>query len=683
MTTSAPSRWLRTGLPLVLVALWIAIMGLGGPQFGAISEVSSTDPASFLPETAESTTVQKALSDFRNGDSIPAVVVISGDSATPEALGSLPEELAPEFPELSFSPLLPSEDGEAVQLVAAIPSDAAITEVVAELDSAIEQRLPAADEMWITGPAGFTADLSAAFAGIDSQLLLVTVIAVLLVLVVVYRSPILPLLVLLSALTALCLAVAINVALARAGIVTINGQVQGILFILVIGAATDYGLLYTARYREELTKHTQPWTATLRAITGTWEPIAASAGTVVAGLLCLMLSDLASTTALGPVASIGIAAAVASSLTFLPALLLLLGRVAFWPRRPRPSQESQESPTWTRVADATERHPRALALGMSALLACGWFGLIGFDADGVPQSDFVLGQSDARDGQEVLDRHFPGGSGSPVYVLADESAADTTIATITKTPGVEQPAALSLESPIPGRGAATVVDGRVMIQATLDAPADSAAAKDTVRQLRAALPDAAVGGTTAVDIDTNDTSIRDRQVIIPVVLLVITVMLAVLLRSLLAPVMLLATTILSFGTALGVAALIFHLLGFSGADPTVPLYGFVFLVALGIDYNIFLMTRVREEALEHGTHRGVRRGLITTGGVITSAGVVLAATFSALAVIPIQFLVQLAVIVALGVLIDALLIRSFLVPAFTLWAGNRIWWPAQQRYPQE
>ncbi|WKD61925.1 Putative membrane protein YdgH [Corynebacterium ciconiae DSM 44920] len=676
MTTSAPSRWYRLGLPLLLIAVWVVVMGLGGPQFGAISEVSSNDQASFLPESAESTTVSEALPEFRGSDSIPAVVVITGDAISPTELSDLTEQLGSSFPNLEFSPLIPSEDGEALQLVAAIPSDADVADTVSRLDTALSERLPDGDEFWVTGPAGLSADLSAAFAGIDSQLLLVTVAAVLLVLIVVYRSPILPLMVLLSALTALCLAVAINVALARAGVVTINGQVQGILFILVIGAATDYGLLYTARYREELSTHEQPWQATRAALSGTWEPIAASAGTVIAGLLCLVLSDLVSTAALGPVASLGILAAVATSLTFLPAMLLLAGRAAFWPRRPRTSDGQTSSATWTRVADATARRPRALALGISAALACGWLGLIGFQADGVPQSDFVLGQSDARDGLEVLDRHFPGGSGSPVYVLSDEADLDSTLSIIDATAGVEQPSALPARAAEP-----TVIDGQVMIQATLDDPADSDAAKDTVRRLREALPSAAVGGTTAVDMDTTATSLRDRNIIIPLVLAVITVMLAGLLRSVLAPVVLLATTILSFGTALGLSALIFHLIGFSGADPTVPLYGFVFLVALGIDYNIFLMTRVREEALLHGTYRGVRRGLITTGGVITSAGVVLAATFAALAVIPIQFLVQLAVIVALGVLIDALIVRSFLVPALSLWLGNRIWWPAHSKYP--
>ena len=316
---------------------------------------------------------------------------------------------------------------------------------------------------------------------------------------------------------------------------------------------------------------------------------------------------------------------------------------------------------------------------------------------GVPQSELVLGASEARDGQLALGEHFPGGSGSPVLVVVESGQLEQAAAVLLADPGIDSVSVVSADSPSgsagvtedgivafgpPGTAAPepTVVNGAVMLQGTLTDAPDSDAAAETVRGLRAELAasGALVGGVTATAIDTNDASIHDRTLIIPLVLVVILLILMVLLRSILAPVLLIATTVLSFGTAMGVAALVFnHVLGLPGADPAVPLYGFVFLVALGIDYNIFLMTRVREESLEHGTRPGILRGLAITGGVITSAGVVLAATFAALSVIPILFLLQIAFIVAFGVLLDTFVVRSLLLPALSCDIGRAIWWPSK------
>jgi RND superfamily putative drug exporter len=354
---------------------------------------------------------------------------------------------------------------------------------------------------------------------------------------------------------------------------------------------------------------------------------------------------------------------------------------------------------WTKLARLVQRRPRLIWMLTTVLLVVGTLGVTQLNAVGVPQSDLVLGQSEARDGQVALGEHFPGGSGSPAQVVVDESEMDEAVAVLLAHPGIDSVSVTAADSPSgsaavtadgvvalgpPGTPAPepTVIDGRVLLQGTLDDAADSATAGETIRELRAefatAAPSALVGGVTATAVDTNAASIHDRNLIIPIVLVVIMIILMLLLRSILAPVLLIATTVLSFGTAMGVAALVFNgLFQFPGADPAVPLFGFIFLVALGIDYNIFLMTRVREESLKHGTAQGVLRGLAITGGVITSAGLVLAATFAALSVIPILFLVQLAFIVAFGVLLDTFVVRTLLVPALSYDIGRAIWWPSK------
>lgn len=712
-----PSGWLRIGIPALLVLIWLAAGSIGGPYFGKVDEVSSNDRSSFLPESADATQVNGRLADFLGGESIPALVVVTGDGELTDDDIADVQALADDIAELDgvqedVSPPILSEDGEAVQVFAPIDASGEVGPTVEEIRSLVAEDLPAGLDGWVTGPAGFTADLVEGFLGIDGLLLGVALIAVFLILVIVYRSPLLPVLVLLTSMFALCAALLTVWWLAYAGIVVLNGQVQGILFILVIGAATDYALLYVARFRESIATGTTKWDATRAAWRGAFEPILASGGTVIAGLLCLLLSDLATNRALGPIASIGIAFSMLSALTFLPALLALCGRAAFWPFIPkRPLAMIPDDLTqpvkglWPRQARFVARHARIVWIACTIVLLAGAIGITQLKADGVPTSDLVLGSSEARDGQDVLAEHFPAGSGSPVYVIVPEADLADTVGVLDASEGIESVSVASDDSPTgqaqvevadgepvftavgpPGtpEPAPTVSDGDVLVIGTLTDAADSVAAEDTVRQLRVDLDEtlgegtAIVGGETATDIDTNDTSTRDRTVIIPVILAVILVILMLLLRSILAPVLLIGTVILSFATALGVSALVFNeVFGFPGADPAVPLYGFVFLVALGVDYNIFLMSRVREESLGHGTRPGILRGLVATGGVITSAGLVLAATFAALGVIPILFLVQIAFIVAFGVLLDTFIVRSLLVPALSYDIGKAIWWPSK------
>jgi len=712
-----PTRWLRIGIPVLLVLIWLVGGGIGGPFFGKVSEVSTNDASAYLPDSAASTQVQDRLADFTGGEAIPAIVVIAGDEELSEADLADVQAVAEELVEVDgvadeISPPVPSEGGQAVQIIVPLDSSGDIGDIVAELRAVLDDSLPAGLEGWVTGPAGFTADLVEGFTGIDGLLLGVALLAVFIILVIVYRSPLLPLLVLMTSVFALCVALLTVWWLAMAGIVVLNGQVQGILFILVIGAATDYALLYVARFREAIGNGERRWPAALTAWKGAFEPILASGGTVIAGLLCLLLSDLATNRALGPIASIGIVFAMLSALSFLPALLAIFGRAAFWPFIPKgegnriPDDFSKPvKGIWAKQARFVARHARPVWIISTVVLLVAGAGVLQLKADGVPSSDLVLGQSDARDGQDVLAEHFPGGSGSPAYVIVPEGDFEDAAALLADADGVDSIAVMSEDSPSgqapvevedgalsitafgpPGTPAPepTVSEGDVMLIATLSDEADSAAAEETVRELRVELDErfgegvALMGGVTATDVDTNDTSIRDRTLIIPIVLVVILIILMLLLRAVLAPVLLILSVIVSFATALGVSALVFnHVFDFPGADPAVPLYGFVFLVALGIDYNIFLMTRVREESIAHGTRTGILRGLVATGGVITSAGLVLAATFAALGVIPILFLAQLAFIVAFGVLLDTFIVRSLLVPALAYDIGPKIWWPSK------
>lgn len=732
--TRSTTRWLRIGIPVLLVLIWLVGGSIGGPYFGKIDEVSTNDQSTFLPSSAEATQVQERLAEFTGGDTIPAVVVVTGEGALTDAqladIGDLAATIGDVEGVGEVSPGIPSEDGEAVQLFVPIETAGDVGDTVEAVRAAIADAMPTGLDAWVTGPAGFTADLVAGFLGIDGLLLAVALGAVFVILVIVYRSPLLPILVLLTSTFALCVALLTVWWLAKAGVFVLNGQVQGILFILVIGAATDYALLYVARFREAVGTGARRWDATTRAWRGAFEPILASGGTVIAGLLCLLLSDLATNRALGPIASIGIVFAVLSALTFLPALLALVGRAAFWPFLPKTAGRDagadvealvtdRNAPVrgfWERQARLIARHARTVWIVTTVVLLAASVGVLQLKADGVPQSDLVLGASEARDGQDVLAAHFAAGSGSPAYVIVPQNDVATAVGVLQSADGIDSVAAVSKDAPSGqigvaveggepvytaqgapggpgapggqgGQGAApepTVSDGDVLLVATLSDEADSLAAEDTVRALRTSLADelgagtALVGGPTAIDVDTNDTSIRDRTVIIPVILVVILLILMLLLRAIVAPVLLILSVIVSFGAALGISALVFnHVFHFPGADPAVPLYGFVFLVALGVDYNIFLMSRVREESLRHGTRPGILRGVVATGGVITSAGLVLAATFAALGVIPILFLAQLAFIVAFGVLLDTFIVRSLLVPAAAYDLGRVIWWPSK------
>jgi RND superfamily putative drug exporter len=726
MLNNSPRAGLLRGIAIVVIVVaWLGIGGVGGMSIGRLQDVQQNDSAAFLPTGAESTRAAELAAGFRQQDTLPALVVAEGDGAlTPAQLAAmqdfagrvsgLPLGTGRTIGDVLAAPAaaIPSQDGQAV-LVTVVLKAAAARELVGQdplVNVAVAQLRDAAASLadqglsvHVTGPAGAIADLVTAFGGIDTLLILVALVVVFVILVLVYRSPSLPFTVLLTSMFALAGAALAVYRLAADGALVLNGQSQGILFILVVGASTDYSLLLVARYREELRWVAQPHRAMARAMRASIGPIAASAGTVVAGLLCLLLSDLASNHSLGPVAAIGIAAAFAASLTLLPALLLIGGRRArwiFWPRMPAAvdgegtagaedlDRLEARAGIWGRVAGLVGRHPRRVWMVTAALLVIAAAWVPTFRAQGTGESDVFLTKVDSVVGEQVLARHFDAGMVQPATVIAPEADLSRVIAAASAVPGVASatPVTASAGGPPDPTAAPLVVDGRVMVEVATASAAETQQAVDVVTQLRtavhAAAPEAVVGGSAAQRLDIQQTSARDLRVIVPAVLAVILVVLIALLRSIVAPVIIVVANLLSFGATLGVGAIVFnHVLGFPGADAAVPLYAFVFLVALGIDYSIFLMTRVREESIRHGTRSGVRRGLAVTGGVITSAGLVLASTFGTLAVIPLLFLAEIAFLVAFGVLLDTLVVRTLLVPGMVHDLGRAVWWPWRRTMP--
>ncbi|PWU46380.1 hypothetical protein DLE60_16760 [Micromonospora globispora] len=681
-------------IALVVVLGWLVVGGLAGPYSGKLGDVATNDNASFLPTNAEATRAQNLSAGFVEKQTTPALVVYERTAGLTPADEQRVRSDAARFGQVPgvVSPLPPpivSQDRQAVQVVVPIDNSEGeqIRKVVDEL-----RTIAGSDRDGLTvdvaGPAGLLADLIEVFTAIDGPLLLVTLVVVLIILLIVYRSPVLWLFPLLAAGMSYSLASVFVYYLAKNDVIKLNGQAQGILTVLVFGAGTDYALLLIARYREELHRHERPWDAMKTAWRGAALAILASGATVIVSLLCLLLSSLNSNRALGPVAAVGIAATLLVMLTFLPALLLLGGRWAFWPRRPRfdQAEPQTEHGIWSRVAGFVARRARTVWLVTAVVLAALTLGVTQLGATTLGQSDLFTNRTDSVAGQEVIARHYPAGTGSPATIFTRQETAQQVAEAAKGVRGVADVRPVTQQGqagPPDPNAQPKVVDGRVQLQATLTDPPDSNGAERAIRDLRAAVhrvpgSDAVVGGFTAINVDTAAASTRDRNVIIPVVLVVIAVILALLLRALLAPVLLIATVVLSFLATLGLCALIFkYLFDFPGVDQSFPLFAFVFLVALGIDYNIFLMSRVREESVKRGTRAGVLTGLAVTGGVITSAGIVLAATFSALAVLPLVVLVELGVAVALGVLLDTIVVRSLLVPALSYDIGPKIWWPSR------
>ena len=667
----------------MVLVFWIAVFAIAGPLAGKLNSAQQNDSSAWLPKNAESTQVVELAKRFAPSDIFPALVVYERPDGpvTPADKAKVAADVqrfagVQDVTGRVVGPI-PSQDGRALQVVVPIK--------VAEEGNGWEGLGPRIKELrsiakadtgglgvYVTGPAGYFADFASVFSGFDSTLLYITAVIVIVILLVTYRSPVLWLLPLTCVFVALTAAQAVIYLLARNGGLTVNGQSAFILTVLVFGAGTDYALLLTARYREELRRHADRHEAMAVALGRAAPAIIASGATVILSLLALLVAELSSTKSLGPVMAVGIAVGLFVMLTLLPALLVIFGRWVFWPLRPTlGSPEPTERGLWARVGARMARRPRVVWLVTAVVLGALALGVTQLDANGLQSKDSFRTKPESVKGEEVLARHFPAGAGNPVQVIGKAEAAPQLQAALSATTGVT-----AVTRP-------AVREGYAYVEGTLTTAADSQASFDTVDRLRStahAIPgaDAKVGGGSAVNLDIQRASRHDRNLVVPLVLVVVLIILGVVLRAIVAPVLLVATVVLSFGAALGVSALVFdNVFHFAGADPSFPLWTFVFLVALGTDYNIFLMTRVHEETSRHGPRRGALIGLAATGGVITSAGVVLAGTFAALGTLPLVFITEIGFAVAFGVLLDTIVVRSLLVPALVYEVGKPVWWPSR------
>ncbi|HTV10799.1 MAG TPA: MMPL family transporter [Acidimicrobiales bacterium] len=660
-----------------VIALWLVMLAAAGGFAGKLSGAEKNDASSFLPGSAESTKVLNAEDAFRSPNTIVAVVVLTRAPQLTNADRARIVSYTAAFAKVAplggpvLGPLW-SRDGEAAEIT--LPYNlgddgwSKTPGVVSKIDHIVQG--PQGLNVYVTGALGNAADSNNAFKGIDSTLLYAAAGVVIFILLLTYRSPFLWLLPVISAGVALTTAEAVVYLFATHAGLVVNAESVGILTVLVFGAGTDYALLLVARYREELRRHEDRHEAMAVALHRARAAIIASGSTVIAGMLCLLAAVTNSTRGLGPVAAIGVVVGLASMLTLLPALLVTVGRWVFWPARPDfGSHEPTTTGIWARVGARVKLRPRAVWTGTVLALGVLALGIFDLHANGLTEKQSFRGTPGSVTGEEVLSRHFPAGEGSPVVVIANASKEREIAAILSKTPGI-----VAVSPPL-------VAHGMALVQGTLASPAVSAAAYATVERVRAEVhpvpgANAKVGGDSAINLDVENAAHRDRDVVIPIILVVVFAILALLLRALLAPVLLVATVALSFAAAMGVSAVFFdYVIGVPATDSAFPLFVFVFLVALGIDYNIFLMTRVREETISLGTRSGALRGLATTGGVITSAGFVLAGTFAVLATLPVTEFAEIGFAVAFGVLLDTIVVRSVVVTALNLDLGDRIWWP--------
>jgi putative drug exporter of the RND superfamily len=676
-----------------VVGVWLVVLVAIGPLAGKFEDAQENDPADYLPANAESVKTLDRLDGFPSDDEADAITVFHRDggltladrAAIERARAAINERVRAEInaerqdtvAETGRAQI--SRDGATALLTTPItvPEEASgdaedlLTDTPEEI-KAVLGSLPGGLEAEVTGPAGFASDAVDVFNDINGTLLYATAALVLVLLIVIYRSPIFWLIPFISVLLAELTTRGLGYLIADAG-VTVTGQSGGILPVLVFGAGTDYALLMVSRYREELRRHQDKHAAIRVTMHRTAPVILASGGTVIAALLTLSLAEVTGTSGLGPIGALGIAMAMLSMLTILPALLAIFGRRAFWPFVPRLGSEGTDEThgVWRRIADWVARGPRRVWVGTTAVLAVMIAGLAFLNSD-LTTGNMFRDDVDSVQGQELLEAGFPAGSNAPTNVLvSDERRLDSVRAAVARAPGVAE------VSPKVERGPAGA-----KLEVTLDEDPYSTAGFDLIPGVRDAAravagDDVLVGGPTAEEYDLRQSVARDNRLIVPVALVVVFLILAALLRAITAPLVLIGTVVLSYFAALGIGAFFFeHVFDFPGMPPDLPLFAFIFLVALGIDYNIFLMARVREETLTHGTRDGTIRGLAATGAVITSAGIVLAGTFSTLAVLPLVALTEIGFTIAIGVLIDTFLVRSLLVPALVLEIGDRVWWPS-------
>jgi putative drug exporter of the RND superfamily len=676
----------------IIALVWLVVMVVvgAGKLPAKFMDAEKNESTSFLPGNAESTKALERTKRLQGGEKAALVVVYHRDGGLKlkdrRRINKDRTQLNRlKLPKTSrFTLQVKSRDKATALYTAQITVDGE-SDTIRDVVDKVRDRVsnPGGGlQVKVTGPAGYSADAIKVFAHIDGALLLAGLGLILILLILIYRSPIFWLIPFFAVLFAELATRGVGYLLTEAG-VTVNGQSSGILSVLVLGAGTDYALLLVSRYREELRKAEDKHEAMKRALGTAGPAIFASGMTVIAALLCLTLAELNGTAGLGPIGAMGIAVAMIAMLTLLPALLVIFGRRAFWPFIPRVGGEGSDEThgRWRRVGERVAARPRRFVVVTAVVLLVMSAGLLNF-SNGLTSGNSFTQDVEAVQGQKLLEQGFPAGTNAPTQIVVpDAPRVEAVRAAVARVPGVDD---VKAEVRGPREVQTIYQEGNdVLLNAVLKPEPFSTEAYALIPKIRKAAKaaggkDTLVGGGTAVERDVRTSAARDSRLIVPIALLVVLLILIALLRAVVAPVMLIITVILSFAASLGVGAVVFDVIfGFPGSDPSLPLFAFVFLVALGIDYNIFLMARVREESAKHGTREGMLRGLAVTGGVITSAGIVLAGVFAVLGVLPLVFFAEIGFVIAFGVLLDTFIVRSLLVPALTFQLGPKIWKPSE------
>jgi putative drug exporter of the RND superfamily len=684
----------------VVLAIWLVAAFAMGSVGSKLADVTTDETASFLPDDAESTEVQELLKErFPGGETTIGLIVYQREGGLTEADRQRIEEDARKVDDAipvtqpaqvpfgpDAAPGLVSENGDAAYTVVTVPLD---FDKVADWGEESRELIGGSRDgldVYVTGDLGLWVDFEEVFGELDAKLLFATVLLVLILLGAIYRAPLIAVIPIFVVGIAYLLATGFIYLYAEAGN-DVNSNSTGILVVLMFGVGTDYCLLLVSRYREELHRIEDKHEAMARALRRAGPAVLASGCTVVAAMLVLLLADTGSTNALGPVSAIGVAAALLAGLTLLPALLTIVGRRGFWPRSKavawRPEEElERRAGIWRRIGDRVLRRPGLALIATTALFGVFALGLLSYKED-YSIGGFFKKEVESVEGFEVLGESFPEGALGPTSVLVQREggeATDTDLAAAReRLEGVDGVASISE----PQRSEDGAI-GKIDVTFEDDPYSEAALARvDTLRDSVSELPGGAtalVGAGSAVQQDFNDAAERDMRVIVPVTLLVITIILGILLQAIVAPLVLIATVMASFFGTLGLSIFFFiEVQGTEGVDASLPTFAFIFLVALGVDYTIFLMSRVREEASIHGTREGVLRALSATGPVITSAGLILAGTFSVLMTLPITFTFNIGFMVAVGILLDTFIVRTIMVPAAVELLGDRVWWPSTAR----
>jgi RND superfamily putative drug exporter len=661
----------RRAVPWAVLAFWIAVLALAGPFAGKLGDVQRDNVVDYLPANADSTQVAKVQQALPGGESTDLVLVYhrdgplsAGDRASADRQAA---DIAAAHELTGPAEAIPSKDGTTLMFPVSTTEPGADEEARTAFVEDVRNRVSGGGglSVQVGGPGALQADMGEVFESIDGTLMIATVLVVAVLLILTYRSPFLWLVPLLVVGVAALTSRAVIHSLVQGFDLTVTSQSAAIMTVLVFGAGTDYALLLVARYREELRRFPRPYDAMRAALRGCGPAVLASSGTVAAGLLCLLAADLNSARGLGPVGAVGVVCALAAMLTLLPAVLVLLGRRVFWPLVPAYGTEPKARRSlFAAMGSSAGRRPVAVLASGAVLLgalAIGAFRLPG----SLAQEDSFTDRPESVSAMRTLADAYPERSSQPISVVTPTDSAEKTLAEARTTRGVA-----AVER---GRSA----DGWTELSVfTQDAP-ETAGETATIKTLRAGLDGSYVGGPSAQQLDLEDTNARDRTVVVPLVLATVLLILIALLRSLVAPLILVVAVVAVWGAAMGLGGLVFEqVFGFSGIDPGLPLLSFVFLVALGVDYGIFLMHRMREEALSGAEPAtAALTALRTTGGVIASAGIVLAATFAVLMNLPLVMMVEMGFVVAVGVLLDTFLVRTYLVTSASLLLGRGVWWP--------